>query len=180
MSVRARWKPASVFVAQFLLLAGLVAPASAAATDVLASSTDPVDVGLINEQVEDTLPDVIDEWPDISVGGCGVTGSSVSKSGVFISGSGSVSCSGVQRVATVEVCIQRRTADRWAMLAESCRMGAGTGGSASATASTVCTPGTWKYRLYVTGIVVGGTTNVVANKVPGTRIACPIAAEENP
>lgn len=176
------WRSLGIAAISLALVGGVASPGlatnGAQATDATEPSSDPVDAGLINEQAEDALPDVIDEWPEISLGGCSMSSSGVGRSGLFVTGSATVTCSGAQRVAAIQVCIQRRTLDRWLMLSESCRGAAATGGSASATASTLCTPGTWKYRLYVIGEVTGSTITIFANKDGATRIACPVAGEE--
>lgn len=176
-----------VYGLAFSLLAVVVLSSPAFATSIHDSDTvtvdasDPVDLGLVNEEVENAVPDLVDEWADIAIGGCSMTASGVTRSGMYVTGSASISCSGSQRAASIKVCIQRRNVDRWTTLVDSCRTAAADGGSASATATTVCTPGTWTYRLYAIGEVVGSTINVVGNKGVSARIACPIVmGEGNP
>lgn len=179
-------KRISLWMASILiLLLGLptlghaTTPADVPEKDELA--TDPVDVGLVNEEIEEILPDIIDESPSFGIGDCSVSASGLRKSGLFVAGTGGVSCLEEQRAASVVVCIQRRTVDRWVPLVESCRGGAAPGSSASATASTVCTPGTWKYRLYIVGGAIGSTISIVGDKSSATYIGCPLVfGEENP
>lgn len=155
----------------------MVPPASADGfTQETNESLHVVDAGLVNEQVEDILPDLVDEWADVAIGSCALSLSSPARSGAYVSGGGSMTCSGSQRAATIKVCIQRRTVDRWLTLPESCRTGAALGDSASATATTVCNPGTWRYRVYAVGGAVGSTINLVGQRGSATRIECAIAS----
>lgn len=145
-------------------------------------SLDAVDVGLLNEQVEAILPDLVDEWADVAIGSCALSLGTPARSGAYISAGASMTCSESQRAASIQVCLQRRSLDRWVTLPESCRTGVSTSSSASATATTICNPGTWRYRLYALGEAVGSTINIVGQRGLVGRIECAIAAtgEGNP
>lgn len=133
------------------------------------------DAGLVHETVENLIPDVIDEWVDVSVGGCdlSMSGPSASRAGLQVSGSATYSCSDVQRVIKLTVCIQRRVADRWEPIADSCRPAVAVAqSSATKRTSTPCVTGTWRYRLYAAAASMGFNPNVDARAGSASRITC--------
>ncbi|HEX2267345.1 MAG TPA: hypothetical protein VHI97_03955 [Actinomycetota bacterium] len=132
-----------------------------------------LDIGLIHEQVESAIPDIIDEWADVSVGSCSLSSTTPSLDGIRVVGRATFSCGSPQTVAKLAVCLQRRVADRWEPILESCRPKAGVmQNSISKRTSAVCVPGTWRYRVYPVAVGVGTHVSVISRAGGGARITC--------
>jgi hypothetical protein len=117
-----------------------------------------VDVGLIHQAAEDLLPDLIDVYPNVAVGACGLgtAGPSKSESGLRVVAAAAYSCSGRRAKIEVVVCIQIRQGDQWVIMEGSCRSRAGADqSSVSKRTSAYCRPGTWKYRVIAAAEATG-------------------------
>lgn len=136
-----------------------------------------IDLGLINESLENSIPDIIDEWPDVSVGGCLLTTSSPRKSanGLRVKGDAGYACGSDRAKITVTVCLQIRSGDRWVIIEGSCREGAGADDDVVyKKTSAYCRPGTWKYRTIAAAEATGynGSQDVAISKSGASEIWC--------
>lgn len=118
-----------------------------------------IDAGLIHEQIEDLLPDLIDVWPTVSIGaGCGLStsGPSISSSGLRVRASATYSCSQRRTSIGVALCLQIRQGDQWVTMEGSCRKKHGADqSSVHKKTSAYCRPGTWHYRVIAEGEAFG-------------------------
>ncbi len=134
-----------------------------------------LDIGAVNGAVEALLPDVVDEWPTIAVGGCSLSADpvTVSPDGLRVQSAATLQCTQTQHVTKVVLCIQRRVADRWETMEESCRAAASVGQSSTRKrTSGGCLTGTWNYRVYAAASSVGGSPQVHARPGPASALRC--------
>lgn len=136
-----------------------------------------IDLGLINESLENSIPDIIDEWPTVGVGGCllSTTAPWKSSNGLRVKGEAGYACGSNRTKISVTVCLQVRTSDRWIIMEGSCRERAGSNESVVyKKTSAYCRPGTWKYRTIAAGEATGpnGAQDVAISKSAASRIHC--------
>lgn len=136
-----------------------------------------IDLGLINESLENSIPDIIDEWPTVGVGGCllSTTAPSKSSNGLRVKGDAGYACGSNRTKISVTVCLQVRGADRWIIMEGSCRERAGANESVVyKKTSAYCRPGTWKYRTIAVGEATGpnGAQDAAISKSAASQISC--------
>lgn len=137
----------------------------------------PVDVGLVHESIENILPDLIDVWPDLQIGGCGLGtgGPSISGSGLRVTASAAYGCSSTKASIGVALCLQIRQGDQWVTMEGSCRGKRGAQqSSVSKRTSAYCRPGTWHYRVIAAGDAAGanGSADAASRVSGGSRLHC--------
>lgn len=136
---------------------------------------DVVDIGAVNAAIEALLPDIVDEWPTLGVGGCSLSADpvTVSPDGFRVQSAATLQCSQAQHATKLVLCIQRRVADRWETMEESCRGAASVGqGATRKRTSGVCATGTWLYRVYAAASSVGTSPQLHARPGPASSLRC--------
>lgn len=136
-----------------------------------------VDLGLINESLENSIPDIIDEWPTVGVGGCllSTTAPWKSTNGLRVKGEAGYACGSNRTKISVTVCLQVRGADRWVVMEGSCRHRAAANESVVyKKTSGYCRSGTWKYRTIAVGEATGpnGAQDAAISKSAPSTIYC--------
>jgi hypothetical protein len=136
-----------------------------------------VDAGLVNESLEQSIPDVLDAWPSISVGGCLLSADAptASSNGLRVKAWGGYACGVKQAKISIVICIQIRSGDQWVIVEGSCRdRNAADEPTVVKRASGYCRPGTWKYRSIAAGEATGynGSQNAAIRKSGPATINC--------
>lgn len=134
-----------------------------------------IDLGLINESLEESLPDIIDEWPTVEVGGCLLSTSAPwkSRNGLRVKGEAGYACGEERAQISMTVCLQIREADRWIVMEGSCREAPGAKESTVyKKTSALCRSGTWKYRTIAAGEASGPGQDVAISKSDPSQLDC--------